>query len=104
MARGKRGRPPGMDGPTRATVLRLFDAGATVAAIARALGVSRQAVSAHLRRSGRDPAAAKAELVRAGWRRFAAVWNAAPDVGTAARALGLTEREARQRAGRLRAA
>jgi hypothetical protein len=77
----KRGRPRGTFGPRRAECLRRFDAGGTVAEIARAVGISKQAVSVHLRASGRDPAAAKGQALRAGWRQFRDAWNAAPDLG-----------------------
>jgi hypothetical protein len=85
-------------------VLRLFDAGRTVAQIARRLRISKQAVSVHLRDSGRDPAAAKGRAGRAKNKRFAALWHAAPDLGAAAAALGLTEARAGKRATELRAA
>src|SRR5262249_43221262 len=55
----KRGRPRGTFGPNHAEVLRRFEAGATVAEVARALGVGRQAVYGHLRSGGRALAAAR---------------------------------------------
>jgi hypothetical protein len=85
-------------------VLHLFDAGRTVAAIARRLRISKQAVSVHLRNSGRDPAAAKGRAWRAKNKWFAALWNAAPELGAAAAALGLTESQAGRKAVHLRAA
>jgi DNA-binding transcriptional ArsR family regulator len=100
----QRGRPRGTFGPHRAECLRRFDAGGTVAEIARAVGISKQAVSVHLRASGRDPAAAKGRTQRAGRERFARLWNAAPDLGAAALALGLTEYQAVRKAVWLRAA
>jgi DNA-binding CsgD family transcriptional regulator len=75
-----------------------------VAEIARALGISKQAVSVHLRASGRDPAARDGQASRAGRERFAELWNAAPDLGAAAAALGLTESQAVRKAVGLRAA
>ena len=96
--RRQRGRPRGTFGPTRARVLRLFDAGRTVAQIARRLRISKQAVSVHLRDSGRDPAAATGRAGRARNSRFAALWNAAPDLGAAAAALGLSESQAVRKA------
>jgi hypothetical protein len=82
--------------------VRLFDAGGTVAAVARALGLTRQAVSQHLRAAGRDPAAAARSAARAAGERFRAVWDGAADLAAAAAALGLTEWQARWRAVRLR--
>jgi hypothetical protein len=100
----KRGRPRGTFGPTHAKVLRLFDAGRTVATIARRLRISKQAVSRHLRASGRDPAARDGRSRQSGRERFAALWNAAPDLRAAAAALGLTEYQAGRKAVHLRAA
>jgi DNA-binding CsgD family transcriptional regulator len=102
--RRKRGRPRGTFGPHRAECLRRFDGGATVVEIARALGISQQAVSAHLRDSGRDPAGRDSRSRQSGRERFADLWNAAPDLGAAARALGLTESQAVRKAVWLRAA
>jgi DNA-binding CsgD family transcriptional regulator len=99
MATGKCGRPVGA---TRAECARRFDAGLGVGQIARALGLTRQAVSQQLLAAGRDPAGRFGGAVRAGRERFRDAWNAAPDLAAAAAALGLTERRARDRASALR--
>jgi len=68
--------------------------------------MSNQNVHRHLQCAGRDPgaryAARRASATCAVRERFAATWNAAPDVATAARALGVTARWASSFASRLR--
>src|SRR5205823_14919146 len=50
-----------------------------------------------------DPAARAEAARQSAYERFRRAWDAAPDGAAAARALGLTERRARQRAAQLRA-
>jgi hypothetical protein len=82
--------------------VRLFDEGHAPAAIARQFRVTKQAVSQLLRAAGRDPAARQEAARAAEGERFRAAWDAAADLGAAARALGLTDKEARDRAAGLR--
>ena len=94
---GKRGRPKGSlgpIGPTRRRCMELFDAGRRVAEIAAELGISKQAVSSHLKRSDRSPAKRANLRPRLDRERFAAVWNASPTLAAAARALRLTPQAA----------
>jgi hypothetical protein len=93
------GRRPRLDGPL---CVHLFDAGESAAAIARRLRVTKQAVSRLLRTAGRDPAARQETTRAAEGEHFRAAWDAAADLVAAARALGLTAKEARDRAARLR--
>jgi hypothetical protein len=58
---GKPGRPKGSTGPTRAKGVQLFDAGRSAPDIARELGLTRQAVYAHLKSAGRDARAARVD-------------------------------------------
>jgi len=74
-----------------------------VTEIARSLHISKQVVSVHLRDGGRDPAARDGQSRRAERDQFAALWNAAADLGAAATALGLTECQAVRKAVWLRA-
>jgi hypothetical protein len=74
----------------------LFAAGLTVPAIARRLGVGRDAVRDRLAAAGYAAPPGPAD-------RFAAAWNAAADLAAAAAAAGMTEAAARTRASRLRA-
>jgi hypothetical protein len=59
-------------------------------------------VSQLLRTAGRDPAARQEAARAAEGERFRTVWVVAADLAAAARALGLTEKEARDRAAGLR--
>jgi DNA-binding CsgD family transcriptional regulator len=92
---GKAGRPPGPTGPK---CVALFRRGLTQAAIARELGLTPGSVWRRLTRAGIDPGLRRAEA-RA---KFAALWNAAPDLGAAAHAAGRSESAARARAAWLR--
>src|SRR4051812_3762495 len=92
--------------PTRGRVLALYHAGVRPVEIARRLTVTTQNVRHHLRKAGRDAGAREIARRRAAERqervRYAELWNAAPDVGAAARAAGLTVKAAQQRARWLR--
>ena len=92
---GKAGRPPGPTGPR---CVALFRRGLTAAAIARELGLAYRTVHYHLMRAGIDSGERWVEA-RA---KFVALWNAAADLGAAAKAAGLTEPVAAVRATRLR--
>jgi hypothetical protein len=89
---------------TRRACVRLFGHGLRAADIAGALELASSTVAYHLRRAGLDPAARKAELAAATRERFAAAWNAAPDLESLCAALGLAVAVAEARASRLRAA
>jgi hypothetical protein len=92
-------RPLPGSAPTGQACLALFAAGLSVPAIARRLGVGRDAVRARLAAAG---CAAPTPADHSPGN-FAVVWNATPDLGAAAKALGMTEAAARCRASRLRA-
>jgi hypothetical protein len=92
-------RPPKLDA---AECLRLFDAGKSVAWIARLNRVTKQAVSLLLRAAGRDPAARIAAALSASDRAFRDAWESAADVGAAAKALGLSDRAAANKAAGFR--
>jgi hypothetical protein len=80
----------------------LYRRGLTEAAIARKLGLTHTTVGRHLTRAGIDPRARRAEAAARRRAAFAAAWNAADDLGAAARAAGLSGRRARSRANWLR--
>jgi predicted ArsR family transcriptional regulator len=86
----------------RARVVQLYDAGRSAPDIARELGLTRQAVYAHLDGAGRDLRAAGRATSAHARKRFTAAWNAAPTIEAAAEALGLSEGQARARANALR--
>src|SRR5690242_19262334 len=88
--------------PTGAECVRLYRSGLRVAAIARQLGITKQAVSQHLRNAGIDATRRRDAAERAGRQRFAAVWGKAPTAEAAAEALGLTEWQMRRKASKLR--
>jgi DNA-binding CsgD family transcriptional regulator len=99
----RRGRPPGTTGATRAQCLALYARGRSVQKIAAELGISKQAVSRHLRSSGHDPHGRAEAAAEADRDRFRTLWEGAPTLAAAARALGLTAQEARLKAAGLRA-
>jgi hypothetical protein len=90
----RRTAPPPID----PACVALFAAGLSVPAIARRLGVGRDTVRARLAAAG-CAAPAPADRSPAD---FISRWNAAADLGAAAKALGVTEAAARCRASRLR--
>ena len=79
---GQKGHPNGL---VRSRCVALFGTGLAVADIARQLGLTPAAVSAHLRAAGGPPA-----VYAPGRGRFAAAWNAA-DLRSLAKAEGLTK-------------
>jgi DNA-binding NarL/FixJ family response regulator len=64
----------------------MFRRGLTEAAIARKLGLARSTVWHHLTRAGADLKAQRAEANPRRRVAFAAAWNAAADLGAAAKA------------------
>jgi hypothetical protein len=70
----------------------------TAAAVARELRLRHSTVLYYLTRAGIDPGRRRAEA-RA---KFMALWNAAADLGAAAKAVGLSEQAAGHRASLLR--
>jgi hypothetical protein len=80
----------------------MYRAGALPVAIAKAVGVHKNAVCYHLRNAGIDPMADLEARQRATKARFIAVWNAAATADEAAATLGLSPRQAVLKAYRTR--
>jgi hypothetical protein len=95
-------RPGPPRSPHRATVAELYRQGKRPADIARLLKVTRQWVSAMLLGAGVNASAAKQRLREEADAEFQSVWEAAPDLTTAARKLGLAPKQALIRASWLR--
>jgi transposase len=71
-------------------------------AIAAQIGCTHQYVSLLLKRAGISPRADRSRLFRADDERFRVVWEAAPDLETAAKRLRLTPDQALEKTWRLR--